>query len=180
TPAIPSGGNFVARFTPNRAGTFIYHTHAADPEQLTGGVYGPLIVLEPGEKFDPERDKIVMLGTREADFFAKRITINGEESPSPIVLHSGMQYRLRVINMAPDLAADFRLGSKEHPVSWRAIAKDGADLPSGSATVSDAALHIASGEAYDFEFRPQAAGDIPIQVENILNRAQVLGKIVVH
>jgi FtsP/CotA-like multicopper oxidase with cupredoxin domain len=52
TPAIQAGASFVARFTPNRAGTFIYHTHAADPNQLSGGVYGGLIVLEPGESFD--------------------------------------------------------------------------------------------------------------------------------
>jgi manganese oxidase len=180
TPAIPAGGSFVARFTPSRAGTFIYHTHAADPEQLTGGIYGPLIVLEQGEKFDPERDKIVMLGTREADFFAKRITINGEESPHPLVLRRGVQYRLRLVNMAPDLAADVRLGSKEHPLTWRAIAKDGATLPPSLAKSSDAVLHIASGEAYDFEVQPQATGEIPIEIENILNQAKLVSEIVVQ
>jgi manganese oxidase len=29
TPAIAPDGSFVSRFNPNRAGTFIYHTHAA-------------------------------------------------------------------------------------------------------------------------------------------------------
>lgn len=82
--------------------------------------------------------------------------------------------------MAPDLAADLRLGSKEQPVSWRAIAKDGADLPSGLATVSDAALHIASGEAYDFEFQSKTPGEIPIQVKNIVNEAKLVGKIIVQ
>ena len=54
TPAIQPGASFVARFTPNPAGTFIYHTHAADPSQLSGGVYGALIVLEPRESLDTE------------------------------------------------------------------------------------------------------------------------------
>jgi len=31
--------------------------------------------------------------------------------------------------MAPDLVAKVQLGSQEHPVTWRAVAKDGADAP---------------------------------------------------
>lgn len=180
TPAIPPGGNFTARFTPNRAGTFIYHTHAADPDQLTGGVYGALIVLDPGEKFDPEHDRVLMLGTRESSFFAKRITINGEEVPSPMVLTHGVQYRLRVVNMAPDLAADLQLGAKEHLATWRAIAKDGADLPPRLMKTSEASLHIASGEAYDYEFRPELPGEIPIEIKNTVNNAKLVSKIVVQ
>lgn len=61
TPPIAAGETFTARFTPSRAGTFIYHTHWHDPGQLTGGVYGPLIVLEPGETYDAERDHIIVL-----------------------------------------------------------------------------------------------------------------------
>lgn len=180
TPAIPPGGSFVARFTPNRAGTFIYHTHAADPDQLTGGIYGALIVLEPGEQFDAEHDQVMMIGTRESSFFAKQITINGQETPKPMVFSRGVQYRVRLINMAPDLAADFQLGSKEHPVMWSAVAKDGAVLPARLAKTSDASLHIASGETYDFEFKPTATGEIPLQVQNIVNDAKVQGKIVVQ
>jgi len=180
TPAIPPGGSFVARFTPNRAGTFIYHTHAADPDQLTGGIYGALIVLEPGEKYDAERDRVIMIGTREASFFATRITINGEEAPNPMIFSRGVRYRVRLINMAPNLAADFQLGSKEHPVMWSAVAKDGAILPKRLAKTSDASLHIASGETYDFEFQPTATGEIPLQVQNIVNDAKVQGKIVVQ
>ncbi len=35
TPLIAPGASFTARFTPNRAGTFIYHSHSADPNQLS-------------------------------------------------------------------------------------------------------------------------------------------------
>ena len=180
TPAIPPGGNFTARFTPNRAGTFIYHTHSADPDQLTGGVYGALLVLEPGEQYDPEHDRVLVVGTREADFFAKQITMNGEDAPGPMMLKHGERYRLRVINMAPDLGADFQLGTKEHPATWRAIAKDGADLPARLVTTKEASLHIASGETYDFELKPDGPGEIPIQVENPLNKATLVAKIVVQ
>lgn len=180
TPAIQPGASFVARFTPNRAGTFIYHTHVADPNQLSGGVYGGLIVLEPGESFDAEHDKLLVIGSRDTFFDAKRLTVNGSEGPSPMVFSRGAKYRLRVINMAPNLGADLLLGSKEHPATWRAVAKDGANVPSRLGKPEDAVLHIASGETYDFEFQPDAPGEIPLQVENSFSKSKLVGKIVVQ
>ena len=53
TPLIEPGGTFAVRFTPPRTGTFIYHTHLHDDRQLTSGMYGALVVVEPGETFDP-------------------------------------------------------------------------------------------------------------------------------
>ena len=41
-PMIEPGGTFVVRFTPPRAGTFIYHTHLHDYRQLSSGLYGPI------------------------------------------------------------------------------------------------------------------------------------------
>jgi len=180
TPAILPGDSFTARFTPNRAGTFIYHTHAAEPNQLSGGIYGALIVLEPGELFDAEHDRILVLGSRDESFFATRLTLNGAEQPNPMVFNRGVKYRLRLINMGADLAANFLLGSKEQPATWSAVAKDGATLPTRLAKSGDASFHIASGETYDFEFKSDTAGEIPLQVENAVNKAKVLGKIVVR
>ena len=45
------GSRSSRELTPPRAGTFIYHTHWHDEAQLAGGLYGPLIVLEPGERY---------------------------------------------------------------------------------------------------------------------------------
>jgi FtsP/CotA-like multicopper oxidase with cupredoxin domain len=180
TPAVPPGGSFLARFTPTRAGTFIYHTHAADPNQLSGGIYGALIVLEPGKSFDPEHDKLLVIGTRDTFFDAKRITINGMEKPQPMTLATGTTYRLRLINMAPNLPANFRLGSKDKPATWRALAKDGADVPPRLALSGDAFLHIASGETYDFSFRADSPGEIPLEIENAVSKAKLLSAIVVR
>ena len=180
TPAIAPGASFTARFTPNRAGTFIYHTHAAGPAQLSGGVYGPLIVLEPGERFDADHDKLLVVGSRDSSFLATRLTLNGLEALSPLVLHHGEKYRFRLINIGADLPANFLLGRKEHPVTWRAVAKDGAELPARLAIVGDAALHISSGETYDFEFQPDAVGEIPIEIENAVNKAKMIAKVVVE
>jgi hypothetical protein len=41
-------------------------------------------------------------------------------------------------------------------------------------------LHIASGEAYDFEFQPDTPGEIPLEVENPFNKSKMVGKIVVE
>jgi len=180
TPAIAPGASFTARFTPTRAGTFVYHTHSADQDQLPGGIYGALIVLEPGEQFDPEHDKLLVLGTREAGWSTKRLTLNGAEEPSPMVFHRGVKYRLRLINMGANFAANFKLGSDEHPATWRALAKDGATLPPQLAKTSEAVLRIDSGEVYDFEFQPDRPGEIPLQVENEVGKAKLVGKIVVQ
>jgi FtsP/CotA-like multicopper oxidase with cupredoxin domain len=180
TPAIKPGASFVVRFTPDRAGTFIYHTHAADPKQISGGVYGGLIVLEPGESFDLEHDRLLVIGTRDPSFYSTRITVNGSEELGPLVFNRGATYRLRVINMGSNLSANLQLGSAEHPATWRAVAKDGATLPARLAVPGDALLHIASGETYDFEFQPVASGEFSWQVENGLNKAKLVGKIVVQ
>src|SRR5579863_1397770 len=181
TPAIQPGASFVARFTPSHAGTFIYHTHAAGPNQLTGGVYGGLIVLEPGQSFDAEHDRLLVIGTRDTFFDATRITINGAEEFHPMLFSHGVKYRVRIINMAPNLAADLHLGNKEHPATWLPLAKDGADVPPRLAKPVDATLHIASGETYDFEFQPDAPGEIALQIANEFNPSKKLvGKIVVQ
>ena len=180
TPAIAPGASFVARFTPNRAGTFIYHTHAADPRQLTGGVYGALIVLEPGQSFEAEHDRLFVIGSRSEDFLTSQITVNGLEQPGPMVLHRGTSYRMRFINMAPNLAADLQLGTPESVAQWRQVAKDGTTVPSRLAKPCDAKLHIASGETYDFEFQPDKPGEISLQIENVLNKATLLEKIIVQ
>ncbi len=130
-------------------------------------------MLEPGEPFDPERDKVFVVGTHEADFFSTHLTLNGADVLAPVPLQRGVKYRLRIINIAPELFAEFLLGSPEHPASWLAISKDGARLPPRLAKTGEAKLRIDSGETYDFEFQPDAAGKISFQIKNRLNEAKL-------
>ena len=46
TPMIQPVAHSSVRFTPPRAGTFIYHTHLHDERQLHVGLYGAMLVLE--------------------------------------------------------------------------------------------------------------------------------------
>jgi FtsP/CotA-like multicopper oxidase with cupredoxin domain len=163
-PPIAAGGSFVARFTPPRAGTFIYHSHIDDVRQLSSGLYGPLIVLEPGQSFDPETDRIMLLSSGGPAYDAS-LLLNGSAHPEPIELRAGTKYRFRFINiMAPNPPLAVSLLSGDKPVSWRAIAKDGADLPPGQATARPTQQVIGVGETYDFELQPKSSGELRLDI----------------
>jgi hypothetical protein len=49
-------------------------------------------------------------------------------------------------------------------MTWRALAKDGMDLPGERATTRPAIQQMGNGETYDFEITPAAAGDIRLTV----------------
>ena len=49
-------------------------------------------------------------------------------------------------------------------VTWRAIAKDGMDVPAVRATVRPAMQQLGNGETYDFELIPSATGDLRFTV----------------
>jgi len=167
-PPIAAGGSFVARFTPPRVGTFIYHSHIDDVRQLSSGLYGALIVLEPGQSFDLETDRIMLLSVGGPAYDAP-VLLNGSVRPEPIELRVGTKYRFRFINiMATNPPLVVALLSGDKPVSWRAIAKDGADLPSGQATARPTQQMIGVGETYDFEFQPKLPGELRL---DILRRA---------
>jgi hypothetical protein len=124
---------------------------------------------------------LLVIGAHDDSFLTSRITLNGMEEPGPMVFRRGAKYRLRVIDIGPNVDADLQLGSKEHLATWRAIAKDGATVPARLAKPGDAVLHIASGEVYDFEFQPDAMGEIPLQIGNYFNnKSRLVGKIVVQ
>jgi FtsP/CotA-like multicopper oxidase with cupredoxin domain len=166
---IEPGGSFVAEFTPPRAGTFIYHTHFNDLKQLSSGLYGPLIVLPPGETFDPDTDRVLVISR--AGPGETRIWLNGSRSPAMGALTVGRMYRLRIINIVPENPpVDVRLTRGGDSVMWRPVAKDGADLPAKQRTLTPARLTIAVGETYDFEVRPDATGDLSLEVVRPANR----------
>ena len=165
TPPVAPGTSFVARMTPPRAGTFIYHTHWHDAAQLLNGLYGPLIVLEPGQNYDPEYDRIFIFSMGKYYPFGIMLLVNGYPQPDPVELHTATGYRLRFINIT-DNAADLRvrLTNKGVPVQWKVIAKDGADLPPAQLRSSSADMGIAVGETYDVEYRADTPGISDLEI----------------
>ena len=165
SPPVPPGTSFIARMTPPRAGTFIYHTHWHVPDQLLNGMYGPLIVLEPGQKFDPERDLIFVFSSGDIHPFGEVFLINGHPQPFPMSLRVGVAYRIRFINIM-DNAVDLRvrLVNKDAPVQWKIVAKDGAALPPAQMKTAPANLPITVGETYDVEYQAASPGDARLEI----------------
>jgi FtsP/CotA-like multicopper oxidase with cupredoxin domain len=157
TPPVAPGGTFVAKFTPPRAGTFIYHTHWHDEAQLAGGLYGALIVLEPGQKYSPETDHVVMIGLNGAVENAREpFAINGQLAPRPIALKAGLRHRLRLINITPNnVNLNVFLTERLEVSQWRLLAKDGADVPASQSLAKPARQLVSVGETYDFEWYPE-------------------------
>jgi len=179
TPPVASGGSFVARFTPPRAGTFIYHTHWHDADQLVKGLYGPLIILPPGETFDPATDKVVIISIDGPKPRMSPILVNGTSQPEPMILRAGTRYRFRLINITADNPAmTVSLLDGDRGVSWRAIAKDGADLPASQRLSRDAKDQLVSvGETYDFEFTPSQAARLRLDVYRPADKSHVVTNI---
>jgi FtsP/CotA-like multicopper oxidase with cupredoxin domain len=160
-PAIRPGTSFQVRFTPRRAGTFMYHTHLDDLRQQYGGLVGALVVLEPGEKWDPTRDLVFLL----SDGVPGRIYINGSLTPPLKELEVGRSYRLRIADIAVfRQSLRMRLLRDSALVSWRPIAKDGFTLPEAQATVRPSVVNLPSGETADFEFTPDRPGALMLEV----------------
>ncbi len=157
-PLIAARDSFTARLTLPRSGTFIYHTHLNDLEQLTSGLYGAIVVVEPGKPFDPRIDHVFLIGWDGADRDPPNIVVNGTATPRPVAMAFGTTHRLRLINIGVGGIVRFALQRDTTLMAWRAVAKDGADLPASQATVRRSVQPIMVGETYDFEFNPPERG----------------------
>jgi hypothetical protein len=162
-PSIAPGNSFVVRMTPPRAGTFIYHTHLQDYIQMSTGLYGPLLVLEPGEKFDPETDKIFTFGRDGADDFNDPFALNGSSQPPPLQLKARKAYRLRFVQILPAPTVQIALLGDSGIASWKPVAKDAAPVPASESKLQPARIEMWPGETYDFEFRPEAKGEFRME-----------------
>jgi FtsP/CotA-like multicopper oxidase with cupredoxin domain len=185
-PMIAPGGTFTARIAPPRTGTFIYHTHLHDYRQLTSGLYGPLIVVEPGETFDPAVDHVVILGRRDASpadgilKVAASAVINGEHEPS-WTWAAKTRHRVRLINITPDDIWTVSLAGADGPVTWRPLTKDGAPVPDCDAAPGPARATIAVGETYDFEVEaPAGRRTLWLEVRGTDGRWQAQARVLVR
>jgi manganese oxidase len=167
-PAIRPESTFEVHITPKRAGTFMYHTHFNDMRQQYGGLVGPLIVLEPGQTWDAEREVLVVV----SDGPHASLRVNGTAVPPPRTLHVGTTYRIRVADIA--IYQQNLLVSVVHDSAlqtWRAVAKDGFTLPRRQATLQPSNARVSSGETADFEFTPDTPGDLKLEIDRSGNFA---------
>jgi len=161
-PFIAPADSFVAHLTLKRAGTFIYHTHLNDLYQIASGLYGPLVVLEPGQRWDPERDLMLTVGYDISQVDAP--VVNGGEQDSALTLRVGRAVRIRMINIQPADPVTFEIVRDSTVVEWRAVAKDGFELSRAQALVQRAQRDLWVGETFDAEFAPREAGTYHLRV----------------
>ena len=167
-PMIAPGDSFTVRLRPDRAGTFIYHTHADEAEQLASGLYGPLVVLAPGERWDAERDRIFLMGWGGPGPSAPPF-LNGSASPPPVQLRVNEEYRLRFINITPSNNQRVRLLSDSTtPTTWRLYAKDGAQVAANQATERSSDLALGAGETYDYTFARSQPGRYTLEITTFI------------
>jgi FtsP/CotA-like multicopper oxidase with cupredoxin domain len=70
------------RFNTPRAGTFMYHSHFNEFQQIAAGLYGAIVVVEPGTRYDPDSDRILL-------FSDAAPTVNLLQGPFPPALLNG-------------------------------------------------------------------------------------------
>ncbi|MEO6444076.1 MAG: multicopper oxidase domain-containing protein [Gemmatimonadaceae bacterium] len=158
SPLVAPGDSFTVMFTPPRAGTYLYHSHMDEEPQLAFGMYGTMLILEPGETYDPETDLSFVIGGRAST--PGGATVNGLRSFSPKELKAGQTYRLRITNIMSNAPFAVRLLSDSATLTWKAHAKDGADLPASRRTSGASFVILGVGETYDFLWTP----DKPMRV----------------
>jgi manganese oxidase len=177
TPIIEPGGRFVVRLTPPRTGTFIYHTHLHD-DQLASGLYGALVVLDPGETFDPDLDHVIVMGRRGPGESAPAV-LNGEINPRAS-WKAGARHRIRLVNITPDDVFVVSLSAGDGPVTWTPLTKDGAPVPSTQQDARPARQTISVGETYDFVYdAPPGRKTLWLDVKSPAGKWQVQGQVTV-
>lgn len=140
-PLIVPGDSFVVLITPPRAGTFIYHSHSDERAQMSAGLYGAFLVLPKGQPDRAADDRVVI------------VSENGIEVPDgqELAIDSASATRLRVIAISLTNPMRLRLVRDTTTLPWRAIAKDGADLPPHQMHSAAEQLVFGEGETMDLE-----------------------------
>lgn len=169
TPIAP-GETFEYRFEVPDAGTFWYHSHENETEQMERGMYGALIVEDDTDPVMDE-ERIFMIDDmkltpsndfKRGNFFhrwierhdgreGETLLINGKERPE-INMHAGQMERWRFINSSSAKYFRMYLGGR----SFKLIATDGGLLENPQEVTE---LMIVPGERYDIVVGPFVEGE---------------------
>jgi FtsP/CotA-like multicopper oxidase with cupredoxin domain len=175
---IAPNDSFTVNLILPRTGTFIYHTHLNDMEQISSGAYGPIVVLDAGERFDPETDHVLTIGWIGLGRFPDiRIALNGDSAPPPLVLKHGRTHRFRIVNIGAAARFNFTLRQDSTIMTWRPAAKDGFDLAQFAKTPRPAVQLVSTGETFDAEWTPPRKGEYLLTVVNsgrVYNKMKVI------
>ena len=172
TPEIAPGDSFIARFTPPRAGSFMYHPHVDELREDVAGLVGALIVRDPGS-LSSDDHVLLLKGDGVNPQHPRMLYLQG--SQAPVVMHVGRTAKLRLLNLSTtDAVPLFSLTARMDSiativrdtmlVSWRPVAKDGFDIPASMQTLRPARQLVSIGETYDFEYTPASKGTLQLEI----------------
>ena len=179
-PVIAPRDSFEARFTPPRAGTFMYHTHVDESRQQRGGLSGLLIVLEPGQRLDAVKDIPILISSPgDLDSAAQHVLMNGRLYPPPLNFQTGVTYRIRFANITVTRPGLQVVMFRDTVVSqWTPVARDGADLHPAQRILTPSRYGITIGRTADFEITPTEPGEMRLEMQT--SGGRLLGKIAMH
>ncbi|MEO7996078.1 MAG: multicopper oxidase domain-containing protein [Gemmatimonadaceae bacterium] len=164
-PAIAVSDSFVASFTPPRAGTFIYHSHSNEEHQIGFGLYGALIVRDTGSMRDTMPEHVFVIGSDGPNI--NRSLVNGEVTPKALVVEVGRTYRLRIVQMNPEMRVYVSLRQGDRVLNWKPVAKDGADLPHSQQQVRVGRVLMGPGETLDVEVAADSLKNVKFEVSTL-------------
>src|SRR5919197_328650 len=164
--AVQPGETFEYRFVVPDAGTFWYHSHVNETEQLERGLYGALVVRGPGEpELDGEQVLLfddLKLGDdgdvapfgehhelhegREGDV----LLVNGREQPE-LEIAAGQTERWRIVNAANTRFVRLSIGGRPFAI----LGTDGGLLP---APLEAREVLVTPGERVDLAVGPFSEG----------------------
>jgi len=111
-PVVEPGQTFVYRFTPPDAGTFWYHPHTNESEQLEKGLYGALIVRGDDEPI-VDRERVLVFDDLKLDKRGEIAAFGGLKQR-----HDGREGDVRLINGRAEPELVMAAGQVER---WRII-----------------------------------------------------------
>src|SRR3954471_22347242 len=110
--AVEPGASFDYEFSVPDAGTFWYHTHVNETEQLERGLYGPVVVRGPREPA-LDGDRVLMLDDL-------KLGVDGQLAPfgDDHELHEGREGDVRLVNGMQEPELELAAGQVER---WRVV-----------------------------------------------------------
>ncbi len=151
--AVAPGETFTYEFTADDPGTYIYHTHYDDFNQLDHGLYGAVVVDDPTAS-PYNLDYLMLLSSwRVYSDSENYFSINGKSYPltKPYRVHSGDRVRMRIINIS---GTEFHT-MHFHGHKFTIVAVDGQPVPLAARQKMVTVL-VGPGETRDIAFTANA------------------------
>jgi FtsP/CotA-like multicopper oxidase with cupredoxin domain len=164
---VEPGGSFEYRFVVPDAGTFWYHSHVNETEQIERGLYGALIVCGPDEPV-VDREQVLMLDDLKLDETGQIAgfgdphehhagregevrLVNGKQEPE-LTIAGGHVERWRIINAANTRYVRLSIGGRQFSI----LGTDGGLLPRPRQATE---VLITPGERVDLAVGPFGEGE---------------------